>query len=206
MSGSLELRDSRFGRRLVGQTAWPNGAGGGAVFSEDQRHRYHLWRVPADAPRYTGPRPKFPLFVMLNPSTATHEVTDPTITRCANFARSWGYYDFQVVNLFSLRATDPKQLLFDDAPEGDPENLQWITASAVEADVVVCAWGVHGSLRDRNDTVIEAIVNAGAGPKLRCLGVTKAGHPRHPLYLPKTTPLAPYFHEGVEFDKDGVAF
>lgn len=190
----------------VRSSTWQDGTRCGAVFSSDERHRYLLTRVMPDAPLFVGPRPRFPLFLMLNPSTATHEVSDPTITRCTGFARRLGYHSFHVCNLFSLRSTDPKALWRAADAEGDPANLKTILASATEAEVIICAWGTHGGLRDRDDAVVEALANAGVGPKLRCLGATKAGHPKHPLYLPSDTAVQPYFHDGVEFDEEGVAF
>ncbi len=184
------------------RSTWPDGSTCGAVFSVDLIHRFHLWRVEPDAPKYAGDRPRFPLFVMLNPSTATHEVSDPTITRCAGFARAWGYHSFQVVNLFSLRATDPRMLHNLVIDECDVENLKWIMASAVEADVVVCAWGVHGVLRDQDALVISALHALGLGSKLRCLGVTQGGHPRHPLYLAGRTPLQPFIPHHTELSPE----
>ena len=72
----------------------------GAVFSDDMVYRYRLWRTwDPDLPTC--------LFIMLNPSTADHEQNDPTIRRCLDFAKQWGYGQLLVGNLFALRATDP---------------------------------------------------------------------------------------------------
>jgi len=37
------------------------------------------------------------LFIGLNPSTANEEVDDPTIRRCVNYAKDWGYGGFMMV-------------------------------------------------------------------------------------------------------------
>lgn len=159
-----------------------------AIFSGDERHRYILTKKFPGHVNGSG----HPLFLMLNPSTATHEVSDPTVTRCAGFARSWGYTAFIVANLFSLRSTDPRALKGDKTAEGDPENWYSIARAAGEASIVICAWGVHGELRNRARAVLDGLRSIGdlrvpetlLTPKLHCLGVTKDGHPKHPLYLP----------------------
>jgi hypothetical protein len=163
-----------------------DGVVGTAVFSDDDRHRYLLTR-DAGADLYVKPT-GFPLFIMLNPSTATHEQSDPTVTRCRRFAVRWGFLSFRVCNLFSLRATNPKELLRDDAPEGDPENLETILAMAAEANIVICAWGTMGELRQRRLAVTRALCEREA-VKLRCFGRTKDGSPKHPLYLRSDTEL-----------------
>jgi hypothetical protein len=132
-------------------------------------------------------------FIMLNPSTATHEVDDPTIRRCTQFARAWGYRRLVVTNLFAYRATDPVELRRVADPVG-PEN-DWHLAYCArrEADRVVLAWGAHGGYLGRDRAVLDVLPHRGFdSPPPMCLGVTKAGAPRHPLYLSASTPLQPY--------------
>lgn len=43
-------------------------------------------------------------FIGLNPSTADHELDDPTVRRWMHFARAWGYAGFTAVNLYPLRS------------------------------------------------------------------------------------------------------
>lgn len=55
---------------------------GGAVFSPDRIHRYHLWqRFDRGVGRVA--------FVGLNPSTADERANDPTVRRCIGFAEAW---------------------------------------------------------------------------------------------------------------------
>lgn len=166
------------------------GRAGDAVFSDDMAHRYSLRRV-IDTGALFGDVLTFPLFLMLNPSTADHEASDPTVTRCAGFARRLGYGEFRVCNLFSLRATKPVAIR-EEGSEGDPLNLLTTLETAAEAEIVICAWGTLGELRQRRLHVIRALREAGFGGKLRCLGRTKDGSPRHPLYLPSDAPLEGY--------------
>lgn len=115
---------------------------GAAVFSPCGVYRYRLER--AIAPQLE----RVVAFVMLNPSTATEHVDDPTIRRCIGFARSWDAGRLVIGNLFALRATDPRVMKAHAEPVG-PDNDQHLLAIAREAHLVVCAWGNHGAHRGR---------------------------------------------------------
>jgi hypothetical protein len=159
--------------------AWAELPPGGALFDPGGRYRYRLWR------RWAAGRTV--AFVMLNPSTADADRDDPTIRRCAGFARAWGFGGMTVVNLFALRATDPARLRRARDPVGR-DNDRHIAAAAADASMVLVAWGVHGALDGRDRTVLALL----AGRQPRCLGVTRGGHPRHPLYLPAATRSRPF--------------
>jgi hypothetical protein len=152
---------------------------GGATFSADGRYRYRLWRS------WDASRPRV-AFVMLNPSTAGARRDDPTIRRCQGFARSWGFGGIEVVNLFALRATDPRLLRLADDPVGR-ENDRHLRSALTRSSLVVLAWGAHGSLRERAAAVRGLISRR----RPRCLGLTRSGEPRHPLYLPGDARLVP---------------
>jgi len=144
------------------------------IFSACRTFRYVLWReLDADNPRYA-------LFIGLNPSTADEVADDPTIRRCKDFARRWGYGAVCVVNLFAYRATKPTELKAAPAPVGRA-NDRWLVRVASKAAVVVAAWGVHGSFAGRDQAVISLL-----SVPLSYLAFTKGGHPRHPLYLKRT--------------------
>lgn len=128
-------------------------------------------------------------FVMLNPSVADADIDDPTIRRCVGFAKTLGFAGVSVRNLFAVRATDPDALYSDPDPVG-PENDRAILELVGGCPVVVAAWGVHGHVRGRARQVIDLL--AARGQALHCLGVTKGGHPRHPLYLRADAELRPY--------------
>lgn len=138
------------------------------------------------------------LFVMLNPSTADGTKDDPTIRRCIGFARSWGYGGLLVGNLFAYRATDPRELPADDTAIG-PENAAQLDRLARRASLIVAAWGGHKRAVDR-----APLVAARLGT-LHALDFTRAGAPRHPLYVTanaRPIPFAPSV-PGEEVSGDG---
>jgi hypothetical protein len=144
-----------------------------AVYSPCERYRYLLTRVWKPAGRRV-------LFVMLNPSTATEVQNDPTVERCERRARTLGFGAFRVTNIFAFRATDPKVMRAEIDPVG-PGNDAAIAESATWADAIVCAWGTHGAHLDRGAEV-ERLLRA-TGLPLQHLGLSKQGHPKHPLYI-----------------------
>jgi hypothetical protein len=157
-----------------------------ARYSDDERHRYALTRC------FNIFIKRRVTFVMLNPSTATETVSDPTVRRCERFARRWGFAWLEVVNLFSYRATNPRELYTVGAPAaGDPENWIAIEEAALRSELIVLAWGTHGALRDRSLAVAELLQPFAL--KVRCLGRTKEGFPKHPLYIAGDTPLEPFW-------------
>jgi hypothetical protein len=151
-----------------------------AAFSPCRRYRYALGRT-WDFDR------KPVLFVGLNPSTADEELDDPTIRRCIGFARDWGYGGVLMGNLFAFRATDPSEMKRAVDPVGERGD-HWLRQLTGMAGLVVASWGAHGEHRGR----AQAIIDSGVLGSFTVLGLTKDGHPRHPLYMPKVCrPLNP---------------
>ena len=146
-----------------------------AVFSECRRYRYSLLRTWKRGSAKV-------MFIGLNPSTADEKVDDPTVRRCIGFARQWGYGGMILTNLFAFRSTDPKFLKNVPDPVG-PDNDQMIVRCCRSSALVVVAWGAHGALQGRDERVLTLL----SAP--HCLGVTKSGLPRHPLYLAASTRL-----------------
>lgn len=143
-----------------------------ATYSPCLRYRYTLTREWGAGPRA--------LFVMLNPSTATEVQNDPTVERCERRARALGFGAFRVCNIFAFRATDPARLRDEADPVG-PGNDDAIRAGADWAEAVICAWGTHGAYLDRG-AAVERLLRQ-TGRPLAHLGLTRGGHPRHPLYI-----------------------
>lgn len=159
-----------------------------AYLSQNGLHRYTLNRIWGDPNRLLT-------FVMLNPSTADATKDDNTIRKCMGFARREGFDGIKVVNLYSWRATDPKDLW--RARESDVIDItgglinartlrDTIDAAYRSGLPVVCAWGANAE-DARVSWLVEEIQEANGA--LFALHVTKSGHPGHPLYLPANAEL-----------------
>jgi len=143
-----------------------------AVFSPCRTWRYSIYRI------WDETKPLLAV-VGLNPSTADETLDDPTIRRCIRFARDWGYGGLVMLNLFAFRSTDPAGLRSAQDPIG-PDNDQHLLKET-EGRRALCAWGTHGVLQGRGATVAALLKTVGR--ELVCLGRTKGGHPKHPLYI-----------------------
>lgn len=143
-----------------------------AVLSPCGLYRYRLTRGDRGG--------KTACWIMLNPSTADADLDDPTIRRVVGFTAGFGCSLAVVVNLFAFRATDPYDMRDARDPIG-PDNDHAIIEAANSADLVICAWGVHGVFYDRDLMVMSMLSRHDI--KTVSLGVTKDGHPRHPLYV-----------------------
>jgi hypothetical protein len=153
-----------------------------ATYSDCERYRYALTRIWDPA----GGRVNF---LMLNPSTATEVQNDPTVERCERRARALGFGAFRVTNIFAFRATDPRDMRAAADPVGAANDAAILEAAAWSGRVV-CAWGTHGAHLDRG-AAVERLLRA-TGLPLMHLGLSKHGHPKHPLYISYATEPAPW--------------
>jgi hypothetical protein len=147
-------------------------------FSPCQKYRYDLWRVwkQDESFPFAFLDHRYCMFIGLNPSTADDNQDDPTIRRCIQFAKDWGYDALCMTNLFAYRATLPLVMKMQGAPIGELNDETLIKISK-NAGIVVAAWGNHGNFMGRGEQVKKMI------PNLHALAVNKDGSPKHPLYL-----------------------
>ncbi len=161
---------------------WPADSVVSSVFSECERYRYQLREV------WDTTRPLI-LWLLMNPSVACTDHSDPTLRRTGNFARAWGYGGQLVGNVHAYRATDKYRLLDVADPIG-PQNDQMILEMATEAKTVVLAYGQPPkALRSRGEVVVNLLRHHG---ELCHLRLTQDGTPEHPLYLPSNLRPQPY--------------
>ncbi|MEM6869286.1 MAG: DUF1643 domain-containing protein [Cyanobacteria bacterium P01_C01_bin.121] len=150
-----------------------------AIFDRTGLYRYQLgrrWQAQGRAVT----------FVMLNPSRADDSDDDPTLRACIQFAQRWDYAALSVVNLFGYRTPHPSELKTATDPIG-AENDRYVMESVSAADKVVLAWGNEGGLLGRDHAILSQLTPY--KEKLYCLHRNRSGHPRHPLYVPRSTSL-----------------
>ncbi len=165
--------------------AWPSDSVVTAVFSECEQYRYQLREI------WDTAKPLV-LWLLMNPSVACTDYSDPTLRKTGTFARSWGYGGQLVGNVHAYRATDKNRLLDVADPVG-PQNDRTIFEMAAQAKTIVLAYGQPPpALRKRGRELVALLSHH---PGLCHLRLAKDGTPVHPLYLPAA--LVPIPHRGT---------
>ena len=164
----------------------------GAEFSECRRYRYALWRT------WDPESPRRIMFVGLNPSTADEIVDDPTIRRCINFSKAWGYGGMFMLNAYGFRATDPKVMQATEEPVGSGNDAAF-RKYRDQVQMIIAAWGVHcdPQREQRIFRILECPVH--------CLGTSKHGRPRHPLYMRSAVEPALFWSPDNEASGESVS-
>lgn len=170
-----------------GKHTWPllPGVRGSAVFSEDDRARFVLWR------RWGGTDAPFWLWCGMNPSTARGEADDPTVRKEQGITARNGGVGMAKVNLAAIRATSPADVTPEDVAAYHEQNMRAIGELMCQAERVVVAWGVVPKPM-RHLPAEFARLAAGFRVRLWCVGATNDGHPRHPLYIRSDADLLPW--------------
>ncbi len=158
----------------------------GAIFSDDGKYRYALWRV------WSSYKPPL-MFIGLNPSTANHFNDDPTISRLTTRANNEGYGGILAGNLYALVSSNPKILLQKDLDTVGEETDYYLQQMISMAKAVLCAWGSFKPVVNRASEVLKMINEP------YCLGVNADGQPNHPLYIGYDTPMIKYNASGLYY-------
>jgi hypothetical protein len=129
------------------------------------------------------------LFVVgLNPSTASSEKSDTTVSKVRKIAKNAGYNGFVMTNLYPLRSKDPHALPQLHNVELLAKNIRHIERVASK-DANPVFWAALGSdivLRTYlKDAMIELndLVQRVNGKWVQYGELTKTNHPRHPSRL-----------------------
>lgn len=156
-----------------------------ANFSLDELYRYSLSRQLS--PLSDGP--KIAHFIGVNPSVANRKDNDPTVRRELGFCRLLGFDVYIKTNAYDLVATNP-----DDLKRSEHRFtslcMEAIRTAALRADTTILAWGAFPVFRERFRQIVDELTCMEITPM--CLGLTRDGYPRHPLYLGYSAKLQPY--------------
>jgi len=167
------------------------------LFSECRSYRWILKRELLSGKKTV-------VFIGLNPSKANSSKNDRTLTRIINFCSRWKYKNIYVINLFGLISKSPCQLLKSLDPVGKNNNLITLKALEFWRENINCdlwlGWGDKGKLYGRDLEVLKLIKNFSNlksnknnhSKHVLCLGLSKKGSPRHPLYMPNESFLKPF--------------
>lgn len=155
-----------------------------AEFSECGRFRWLLGRRWGDSSGYA-------LCIGCNPSIASGEIDDPTAVRVRNFVDREGLHEYRLVNTSAFVTTDPGGLLamtHEERQIDRENNLSVIEREARGASLIIAMSGAHKVALAKGPEIWRALANY----PVYALGTTKAGAPKHPLYLRSDTPLVPF--------------
>jgi len=170
--------------------------------TNDQFDRSAWLYVPDHYSEYRyllGTRGARPLVCIgVNPSTAVPGRLDNTLKSAERIALYNGYDSFVMFNVYAQRATVPDDMDRTLNPLLHRENLEafrWLLRSLPPSPSIWAAWGAVIEKRSYLPGCVLDLVDAArpfgaswftAGPR------SKAGHPHHPLYLKKDSPLEPF--------------
>jgi len=150
----------------------------GAIFSDDRKYRYALWRV-------WQPNKPLLMSVCLNPSIASELTDDPTITRLQARAYKAGYGGLLMANLFAYITTNPIHLNNQHDTIGELTDY-YIKEMIKLSERQLCGWGSFKPVIHRASEVYKML------PNPYCLGVNTDGNPKHPLYVRYDVPMVKY--------------
>ena len=142
-----------------------------------------------------GTRGKRPLICIgINPSTAAPDDLDNTLKSVERIALHNGYDSFIMFNVYAQRATDPDDMERECNAILHEENMKAFDyiLGLSEEPAVWAAWGNIIEKRAYLPSCVRSMIDLGLKHNARWYSagkISKKGHPHHPLYLRKDTPL-----------------
>lgn len=129
----------------------------------------------------------------VNPSFASPEDLDPTMRNVEMFAKANGYDSYVMINLYPMRATNPKDMHKEKDEAIIRQNLHNIkkVLSSGNCDIWA-AWGTLIETRIYLKGCLQQIVEVASTYNCEWYTIgkkSKKGHPHHPLYLNKQSKM-----------------
>ncbi len=154
-----------------------------------------------------GTRGERPLIcVGVNPSTAAPGDLDNTLKSVERVALHNDYDSFIMFNVYAQRATRPEDMERACNAALHAENMRAFDyALSLDREGAPAVWAAWGSVIEKRDYLprcVRDMIEVGERRNARWFSAgkrTRAGHPHHPLYLRKDSPLEP-FDVGVYLD------
>ena len=151
---------------------------GQAVYSRSICNAYRFFLGEAGA--------KTLVCIGVNPSTATIDQFDNTISKVSKFSTRFGFDGWVMANLYPQRATNPNEM----DQHCDMESVRANVAEVVHLFTtlkeisILCCWGNLIEKRSYLPLALAMLAEALPSTEIYQLGSpTLAGHPRHPLML-----------------------
>lgn len=133
----------------------------------------------------SGPRPLY--VIGINPSTASPQKLDMTLTKVSRFAALGGYEGWLMINLYAQRSTLPAGIHKRPNRILLSENLKQIKKEVLQSPPAAI-WAGWGNLIEHRDWFYKELKEIfSIMPEnidwLQCGALTASGHPRHPSRL-----------------------
>jgi len=148
-----------------------------------------------------GTRGENPLICIgVNPSTAAPEDLDNTLKSVSRIAAGNGFDSWVMFNVYAQRATRPNDMdrvLNRALHEENLKAFAWVLEQ-VGRDYVPSVWAAWGAVIEKRSYLPDCVrdmAEVGSRYGARWLKAGKCsvkGHPHHPLYLRKDSPVEPF--------------
>ena len=145
-----------------------------------------------------GTRGEKPLICIgINPSTAAPDDLDNTLKSVERIALANGFDSFIMFNVYAQRATNPDDMERECNSLLHEENMkafEYILGLS-EEPAIWAAWGNIIEKRKYLPDCVRSMIELGTRHQAKWYSagkISKKGHPHHPLYLKKDTPLDPF--------------
>lgn len=131
----------------------------------------------------------------INPSTAAPDDLDNTLKSVERIALNNGYDSFIMFNVYAQRATNPDDMERCFNPFLHAENMKAFEYVLCLSKNRPSVWAAWGSIIEKRDYLSECVLTmAEIGKRYNVTWysagkISKKGHPHHPLYLKKDSPL-----------------
>lgn len=146
----------------------------GAVFSDDRKFRYLLWRRDGEVPLQ-----EMAVFIGHNPSKADELKNDRTVEKCWKIAANDGNRGIVMLNLYALKSSCPDCVLLFENAVGQYTDAT-ISQIAKRARRVICCWGDLKTASQRERALHVRAIALQAATKVYHLGLI--GNKKQPIH------------------------